>query len=123
MPELTRTFATAVNTWQCDENDHLNVQYYTEFAHEASAFLLHRLGLGPRAQRAAGSIARVEEDHIRYLREFRIVDPIEVRSAPIEVGTHSCVVYHEVRNPADDTLAATVRQRLVSSKAWPATFR
>src|SRR5262249_43928991 len=50
-PELLPTFATAVNTWQCDENDHLNVQFYTEFAHEASAFLLHRLGLGPAVQR------------------------------------------------------------------------
>ena len=42
--ELVPTFATAVNTWQCDENDHLNVQYYTEFGHEASAHLLNRLG-------------------------------------------------------------------------------
>ena len=54
-PGLIPTFTTAVNTWQCDENDHLNVQFYTEFGHEASAHLLSALGLGPRAQRADAS--------------------------------------------------------------------
>jgi hypothetical protein len=30
------TSTTAVNTWQCDENDRVNVQFYTEFGHEAA---------------------------------------------------------------------------------------
>jgi len=88
-PRLIPTFTTAVNTWQCDENDHLNVQYYTEFGHEASAHLLHHLGLGPRAQAALGLNIQANEDHIRYLREFRVIDAVEVRSAPVEVGAHS----------------------------------
>src|SRR5262245_40096157 len=81
-PRLIPTFTTAVNTWQCDENDHLNVQYYTEFGHEASAHLLANLGLGPRARRAAGLAVSTISDHVRYLREFRVIDPVEVRSAP-----------------------------------------
>lgn len=52
MSELTPTFSTAVNTWQCDENDHLNVQFYTQFGHEASTHLLAQLGLGPRARKS-----------------------------------------------------------------------
>lgn len=120
---LIPTFTTAVNTWQCDENDHLNVQFYTEFAHEASAHLLHRLGLGPRAQRAAGFIVRASEDHIRYLREFRVVDSVEVRSAPVQVGKQEIVFYHEVRNPADSLLAATICRRIASSRPWPDEFR
>ena len=88
-PSLIPTFTTAVNTWQCDENDHLNVQFYTEFGHEASAHLLAELGLGPRAQRAAALDVRAASDHIRYLREFREVDPVEVLSAPVEVGDTS----------------------------------
>ena len=47
-PELMPTFSTAVNTWQCDENNHLNVQFYTEFAHEASANLLAQAALHRR---------------------------------------------------------------------------
>ena len=121
--ELVPTFATAVNTWQCDENDHLNVQYYTEFGQEASAHLLHQLGFGPRAQRAAGATIRIIDDHIRYLREFRVIDFVEVRSAPVEVSEYELTVYHEVRNPADGTVASTIRRRIVSDKPWPAATR
>jgi acyl-CoA thioester hydrolase len=123
MPVLIPTFTTAVNTWQCDENDHLNVQFYTEFVHEASAHLLHRLGLGPRAQRAAGLIVRASEDHIRYLREFRVVDSVEVRSAPVQLGRDDVIFYHEMRNPADSSLAATACRRIASGKPWPDEFR
>jgi len=121
--ELVPTFATAVNTWQCDENDHLNVQFYSEFGHEASAHLLHFLGLGPRTQAASGLRVRASEDHIRYLREFRVVDAVEVRSAPVEVGERTLTIYHEVRNPADGTLASTIRQRIECDLPWPAVFR
>jgi acyl-CoA thioester hydrolase len=121
--ELAPTFATAVNTWQCDENDHLNVQFYTEFGHEASAHLLQQLGFGPRAQRAAAATVRTVDDHIRYLREFRIIDPVEVRSAPVEVSEYGFTLYHEVRNPADGTVASTIRRRIVSDKPWPAAMR
>ncbi len=121
--ELVPTFTTAVNTWQCDENDHLNVQYYTEFGHEASTHLLHQLGLGPQARRAAGLTLSVRDDHIRYLRELRIIDSVEVRSAPVEVSERELVLYHEVRNPADGTVASTIRRRVASDEPWPAAFR
>lgn len=122
-PALIPTFSTAVNTWQCDENDHLNVQYYTKFAHEASAHLLAQLGLGPRAQGAAGLHLRAESDHIRYLREFRVVDPVAVVSAPVEVGERHLLAYHEIRNASDGTVAATVRRRIVSDRPWPESLR
>jgi acyl-CoA thioester hydrolase len=123
MSELKLTFATAVNTWQCDENDHLNVQFYTEFGHEASAHLLAQLGLGPRAQRAQDLTLSTVEDHVRYLREFRLIDAVEVLSAPIEVGEHHLVAYHEVRNSADGSVASTIRRRIVCDRPWPAAFR
>jgi acyl-CoA thioester hydrolase len=121
--ELKPTFSTAVNTWQCDENDHLNVQFYTEFGHEASAHLLARLGLGPRAQRAAGLAVTAAEDHVRYLREFRIVDAVEVHSAPVDIGERDLIVYHEVRNAADGEIASTIRRRIVCDRPWPDAFR
>jgi acyl-CoA thioester hydrolase len=123
MPELVPTYATAVNTWQCDENDHLNVQFYTEFGHEASAHLMASLGLGRRAQASSGLSVRAVQDHIRYLREFRVIDPVAVRSAPVEVGEYHLVVYHEIRNSGDDTITSTIRRRIVSDKPWPAAFR
>jgi acyl-CoA thioester hydrolase len=123
MSDLRPTYATAVNTWQCDENDHLNVQFYTEFGHEASAHLMTALGLGRRAQAAAGLSVRATSDHIRYLREFRVIDPVVVRSAPVEVGERHIALYHEVRNPGDDTVASTVCRHIASDKPWPRAFR
>jgi acyl-CoA thioester hydrolase len=122
-PGLIPTFSTAVNTWQCDENDHLNVQFYTEFGHEASAHLLASLGLGPRAQRAAGLALSPAWDHVRYLREFREVDGVEVLSAPVEVGPRHLTAYHEIRNSSDGTVAATMRRRITSDAPWPEPFR
>lgn len=123
MAELVPTFTTSVGTWQCDENDHLNVQFYSEFAHEASANLLTMLGLGRRAQIGKGIAVRAAQDHIRYLREFFLTDPVVVRSAPVEVGERHLLAYHEVRNPFDNTLAATVRRRIESGVPWPADVR
>jgi acyl-CoA thioester hydrolase len=123
MNDLRPTYATAVNTWQCDENDHLNVQFYTEFGHEASAHLLVSLGLGRRAQAAAGLSVRASSDHIRYLREFRVVEPVAVYSAPVEVGERHLVAYHEVRNSGDNAIASTIRRRIECTGPWPASFR
>ena len=122
-PGLIPTFSTAVNTWQCDENDHLNVQFYTEFGHEASAHLLASLGLGPRAQRAAGLALGAAWDHVRYRREFREVDAVEVLSAPVEIGERHLTAYHEIRNASDGTVAATMRRRITSDTPWPESFR
>ena len=122
-PGLIPTFSTAVNTWQCDENDRLNVQFYTEFGHEASSHLMASLGLGPRAQRASGLNLGVAWDHVRYLREFREVDPVEVLSAPVEIGERHLTAYHEIRNSSDGTVAATVRRRIVCDRSWPDSFR
>ncbi|MBI3196058.1 MAG: acyl-ACP thioesterase [Rhodospirillales bacterium] len=99
------------------------MQFYTEFGHEASAHLLAGLGLGPRAQRASGLAVTAADDHVRYLREFRVVDAVEVHSAPVEVGERHLVAYHEIRNPAEAGIAATVRRRIVCDRPWPEAFR
>jgi acyl-CoA thioester hydrolase len=68
-------------------------------------------------------VTRAVDDHVRYLREFRVVEPVEVHSAPVEVGERDLVAYHEVRNPAKKEVAATVRRRIFCDGAWPADFR
>lgn len=123
MTELIPTFTTSVNTWQCDENDHLNVQFYTDFAHRAQSMLMAELGLGPRAQRAAGLSLQPVSDHVKYLREFRVVDGVDVRSAPVEIGARDMLCYHEIRNSSEDTVAATVLRRVALDRDWPAEFR
>lgn len=122
MPDLIPTFTTAVNTWQCDENNHLNVQFYTDFAHRAQIQLLAHLGLGPRAQRQAGLKVRAAQDHVKYLKEFRVVDAVEVHSAPVEIGRRDLLCYHEMRNAKDGAVASTILRKVTCSADWPAAF-
>lgn len=129
MTDLITTARGCVNTWQCDENEHLNVQYFPAFAWDSARHLQAALGLGPRARAAAGLRVRTVEDHIRYHRELFAADAWEVASAPVEIGESTMVAYHEIRNALDGGVAGTVRQvtRCVDTSgkatAWPSDFR
>ena len=128
MAELQTSFRSTVNTWQCDENEHLNVQFFTAFGDEASVHALNALGLGPLGQAKAGIALHPLSDHIRYWKELRSEDAVEIVSAPIEVTTDRVTLYHELRNAYDSSRSATmirnVECRDASGKpaALPAAF-
>ena len=123
MNDLPVTARGFVNTWQCDENDHLNVQFYTGWVDEASPHLHAMLGLDGAQLRGVAV-----EDYIRYHREMLAADGVEVRSAPLQVVADRFAAYHEIRNGYDGTVAATVRRvtrcrTLDSALApWPQAF-
>lgn len=129
MTDLISTARGCVNTWQCDENDHLNVQHFPSFAWDGARHLHAALGLGPRALAAAGLKVRTVEDHVRYHRELFAADAWEVASGPVEVGESTLVAYHEIRSALNGEVAGTVRQvtRCVDARgrtaAWPSAFR
>lgn len=129
MTDLISTARGCVNTWQCDENNHLNVQYFPSFAWDGARHLKAALGLGPRALAASGLKVRTVEDHIRYHRELFAADAFEVASGPVEIGESTLVAYHEIRNLLDGGVAGTVRQvtRCVDASGepapWPSAFR
>jgi acyl-CoA thioester hydrolase len=124
MTDLISTARGCVNTWQCDENNHLNVQYFPSFAWDGARHLHAALGLGPRALAAAGLKVRTVEDHVRYHRELFAADAFEVASGPVEIGESEMVAYHEIRNALDGSVAGTVRQvtRCVDDNGKPATW-
>jgi acyl-CoA thioester hydrolase len=129
MNDLIPTARGCVNTWQCDENDHLNVQYFPSFAWDGARHLEAALGLGPRALATQGLAVRTVEDHIRYHRELFAADAWEVASGPVEIGQSTLAAYHEIRNALNGEVAGTVRQvtRCVDErgtpKVWPRAFR
>lgn len=129
MTDLISTARGCVNTWQCDENDHLNVQYFPAFAWDGARHLHAALGLGPRALAAQGLKVRTVEDHVRYHRELFAADAFEVASGPVEISESTMVAYHEIRNALDGGVAGTVRQVTrctdTNGKArpWPSAFR
>ena len=68
MIELARS---SVQTWECDQMGHMNVQFYVEKACDALAAFGAGLGLGPRALAHQGQVLEPADHHIRFLRELQ----------------------------------------------------
>lgn len=95
------TLLSFVNRWECDENDHLNVQCYFSRFEEAG----RQFQLTSELSEALVGARRVR--HVRYHKELRTGDLITVRSYIAFDGPHMLTVVHEMYNSATDTLAAT----------------
>lgn len=89
---LFETGRGGVNAWECDENDHLNVQFYVARLTEATVGVAMALGLDPMGETCLVPVAH----HLRFLRELRTADTTVTRSRIIEVRTDTIVTHHEV---------------------------
>ena len=95
------TLRSLVNTWECDENAHMNIQFYfVHFDTAARHFLalagLDEAMLGPRRVR-----------HVRYHSELRAAELIVIRSAIAPDGPHPVTIVHEMIEPVSGRLSAT----------------
>ena len=95
------TLFSFVNRWECDENDHLNVQFYFSRFEEADRQFQLISGLSE----ALVGARRVR--HVRYHKELRTGDLVTVRSAIAFDGPHMLSVVHEMYNTTSGALAAT----------------
>ncbi|MBN9669356.1 acyl-CoA thioesterase [Roseibium aggregatum] len=95
------TLSSFVNRWECDENDHLNVQFYYGRFEEADRQFRLMSGLNETVVGAR----RVR--HVRYHNELRLGDLITVRSSVAFDGPHMLTVVHEMRDGDTGELVAT----------------
>ncbi|WP_310620968.1 thioesterase family protein [Flexibacterium corallicola] len=100
MPAL-ETLLSFVNTWECDENDHLNVQFYFSKFEEADRQF--RLISGFNDSLAGARRVR----HVRYHAELRAAVPVQVRSYVSFDGPHMLSVVHEMLDVSTGSIAAT----------------
>jgi acyl-CoA thioester hydrolase len=103
MLETGRRF---INTWECDENDHLNVQFYFAHFQEAEPHFWIDSGIA-----AAGSPPRIVTRHVRYHREMRVGDMTVIRSALARDDAGQAFLLHRMEDP-NGTLMATSLNRL-----------
>ncbi|WP_422021513.1 thioesterase family protein [Pyruvatibacter mobilis] len=71
MTNLVPLLRTSVQTRECDDMGHMNVQFYVAKAGEGLDVLAHEMGYGPRARRADNTVLLPREHHIRFHREQR----------------------------------------------------
>lgn len=98
---LHPTLFSFVNRWECDENDHLNVQFYFSRFEEADRQFRMICGLSDTLVGAR----RVR--HVRYHSELLTGDLITVQSGIAFDGPHMLTVVHEIRESGSGALAAT----------------
>ncbi|WP_339831120.1 thioesterase family protein [uncultured Parvibaculum sp.] len=102
------SFRGTVNTWECDEVGHMNVQFYVARASDAAFYLRHALGLAPSQVRGEGRAMVALEEHVRFHRELRAGDLMHMRSRPVEIRERTLVSFHELINSASGETAATI---------------
>jgi acyl-CoA thioester hydrolase len=107
MTELIDVFRGNANTWECDENGHLNVRHYSYKVNEGLAVLAHRIGLGRDALAALGARLVMKDQHIRYLREFHPGAAVLGRAGVLAVEDTRLRLYCELVNFHTEGVSAT----------------
>lgn len=106
MIELARD---SVLPWECDRNDHLNMQFYVGRASNALTALGVALGIGPRELTRRGLVLTEVDTHIRFLRELRSGAPFAINGGILEANEEQLTVFLELTNVATGEPSATFR--------------
>ncbi|NOT39186.1 MAG: thioesterase family protein [Alphaproteobacteria bacterium] len=107
MTSMIEVARSSVQTWECDQMGHMNVQFYVAKAGEGLSALAAALGLSARAQGSDRATLVPREQHIRFHRELRPGAPYAVHAGVLLAKSEGLIVYEEMRNIATDTVAAT----------------
>lgn len=104
------SYRGSVNSWECDENDHLNVRFYVEKHWQTLVSGLPGLGLTP-AKSGDDLIGQVAVQHIRFLQESRLAAPLSGYVGVIAVQADHVDVLTELRQSfTDDPVSACVHR-------------
>ncbi|MGF1453800.1 MAG: thioesterase family protein [Alphaproteobacteria bacterium] len=114
------SFRGYVNTWECDDVGHMNVQFYIARFAQAQGVLNVALGLGARSARTTGLSLVPLEDHVHFRNELRVADTMTVASGIKDLSTDHLTVFHEMREAVSGTVAATALTRLALTRTGDA---
>ena len=90
------------------------MQFFTAFATDAGEHLHVALGFGPSVRRGLGITLVPREDHVRYHRELREAESLDVASAPVALDDHSLTAFHGLSSHFTGQIAGTIR----STTSW-----
>jgi|CXWL01.1.fsa_nt_gi acyl-CoA thioester hydrolase len=107
MTSMIEVARSSVQTWECDQMGHLNVQFYVARADDGLSALAAALGLSPRAQGSDRAMLVPREQHIRFHRELRPGAPYVVEAGVLLAKNEGLIVYEEMKNIATGGVAAT----------------
>lgn len=97
----------SVLPWECDRNDHLNMQFYVGRASNALSALGVVLGIGPQELVRRGQVLTEVETHIQFLRELRSGAPFAITGGIADANEQQLRVFLELMNVATGETSAT----------------
>ena len=107
---LQLTYRGSVNSWECDENDHMNVRFYVEKHWQTLVAGADRLGFEP-AGPADDLMRHVSVQHIRFLQESRLAAPLSGYVGVVAAsGSHIDVLTELRQSFTDETVSACVHR-------------
>jgi acyl-CoA thioester hydrolase len=107
MSSMIEVARSSVQTWECDQMGHMNVQFYVEKADQGLVALAATLGLSPRAQGSDRAMLIPREQHIRFHRELRPGAAYAVNAGVLLAKNEGLIVYEEMQNVVGGAVAAT----------------
>lgn len=118
MGELVDVYRNSVQTWECDQMGHMNVQFYLDKADAGLLALTRMLGLDRRFLNERQARVRVLENHVRFLREQHAGSPLTLRAGLIDIRPDQLKLYFELTNPIQQAVAASfITQAVLESTA------
>jgi acyl-CoA thioester hydrolase len=107
MAGLVDVYRNSVQTWECDQMGHMNVQFYVDKATAALAVLGHHLGLEPQSRRPDGAQLVTLEHHVRFIREQRAGAPLQIGGGILDCDEQRLRAYLEMSDPISGAVGAT----------------
>jgi len=101
-----------VQTWQCDQMGHLNVRFYVAHAMEGLAGLAGALGMDQAFAPQGSATLQVLEHHIRFLKEARVGDPLNLSAGLLDLGEDDARVVMLLAHSGDEAPSAIIQTHL-----------
>lgn len=102
------THRSVVNAWECDQMEHMNVQFYGDRFSAAEVHLFASLGLSPRLLAEHRWALRPMIDRIQFKRELRTGAGLLVDSAVVGRAQAAVRAFHRLRHSEGGGDAATL---------------
>lgn len=105
------SFRSSVNSWECDENAHLNVRFYVEKHWQSLCAAATTLGL-KTVNDPDDYVGALRIQHIRFLKEARLAAPLSGYVGIVEYAEHHVDILTEIRHSQTQAPLSTCVHRL-----------
>ncbi|MDY0884853.1 thioesterase family protein [Dongia soli] len=100
-------YETVIKPDWIDLYDHMNVAYYVLICDEATGAFWNHVNGGRSLEHRQGGEMVVLENHVNYVREVRLGDPVRVTTQLLEYDTKRVRLFHTLLHATEGFVSAT----------------